>query len=237
MKIAFIIVAGGKGTRMQAEKPKQYLELYDKPIVMETVANVSRLLSKEDSLILVVPPEDQGFVQRMISHFFVRSRRFPRLKITGGGSTRAESVMNGLKQVPKDAEFVAVHDGVRPFVNASLFGRIMEALRDGHLAVLPALPSDDSVRIREGETYRVVPRSDVFRIQTPQVFRAEIFRQAYERYAREPDRTLTDDASVVSEYCGEEPFIVPGIHENIKITNPIDLEVAKVLVEHFDATL
>lgn len=237
MKISFIIVAGGKGTRMHAEKPKQYLELYDKPVIMETLANVSRQLENNDQVVLVVPPDDKRLVQRLVRHFFMRQERFPKVEVTGGGTTRAESVMNGLKCVPQDTDYISVHDGVRPFVNSSLFKRLFEAvMKDGHGSVLPALPSDDSIRIKEGEKYRVVPRNDVYRIQTPQIFEAKLFRKSYEAYAESPDTSLTDDASVVSEMSGIPPFIVPGLHENIKITNPVDLAIAKVIAGSFDAT-
>ena len=237
MKVSFIIVAGGKGTRMQSEKPKQYLELYDKPIIMETLANVSLQLQNDDQIILVVPPDDQGFVQRLVRHIFVQRRRFPRVEVTGGGATRAESVLNGLKLVPDSAEYIAVHDGVRPFVNHSLFSRLFDALLAGHPAVLPALPSDDSIRLKNGEDYKTIPRKEVFRIQTPQVFEASLFRKSYALYREAPDASLTDDASIVSEKGGVAPFVVEGLHENIKITNPVDLALAKVLAETFDPAL
>lgn len=236
MKITVIIVAGGKGTRMQADKPKQYLELYDKPILMETIANVSRQLQNDDRIIVVVPREDESFVRKLIRNIFVQRSHFPLVEVTGGGDTRAESVLEGLNATDSETEIIAVHDGVRPFVNASLFRRLMGAVKDGHGSVLPALPSDDSIRLKVGNDFKAIPRETVFRVQTPQVFDAALLRHAYRLYAETPDTTLTDDASIVSALTGEAPYVVEGLKENLKITNPVDLALAKIIAETFDAT-
>ena len=234
MNVAFVIVAGGKGTRMGADRPKQYLELDEKPVLIETVANVAYQLQNDDDVVVVVPPGDLDFVRMLIREFFVHRARSPRIQVTGGGETRAESVRKGLDAVPGRAEFVAVHDGVRPFVNASLISRLLGAAGAGARSVIPALPADDSIRLREGKIFRSVPRRDVFRVQTPQLFEASLLRTAYRRYAECPDPALTDDASIVSELCGVAPTIVEGLRENIKITTPTDLRLAQLIAEDFD---
>lgn len=237
MRVAFIIVAGGKGLRMKSDKPKQYLELKDKPIIIETIANVSRQLTHDDQVIVVVPPSDKSYAQKLLEHFYSHREKFPRIEIVGGGATRHESVAAGLEKVSPEMDYIAVHDGVRPFVTRSLFLRLFDALNSGNPSVLPALPSDESIRLRRGDSYDTFPREKVFRIQTPQVFRAELLRKAYATYTKESsNKNQTDDAGIVEYTCGVPPYIIEGIRENIKITNPVDLAIARVILDSFDAT-
>lgn len=217
--LSVIIVAGGKGSRMGSEIPKQYLELGDKPILVLTIAQLKNYLP-ESEFILVVPETDAPMVESLLAQHHLKG-----ITIAHGGSSRAESVCNGLKKAHGD--FVAIHDGVRPFVTDEMIRRITKTLATSE-AVIPAVSSVDSVRI--GDCYTIVPRDEVFLIQTPQCFKRELLINAYQQYFQKPNDYLTDDSSIVEYYVGVTPKIVEGERTNIKITTPMDLAIAEYIL-------
>ncbi|WP_161889451.1 2-C-methyl-D-erythritol 4-phosphate cytidylyltransferase [Pontibacter russatus] len=211
-----IIVAGGSGSRMQQELPKQFTEVAGKPVLMHTIERFYQY-NPEVRLIVVLPQTQLAVWQELCRrhHFTVGHIA------VAGGATRFASVKNGLEAVQGEA-LVAVHDGVRPFVETDTIKAAFEAAAIYGSAVV-VVPPKDSVRELTQEGSRSVPRANYKLVQTPQCFRAGILRRAYEQ----PEQGhFTDDASVV-EQLGEKIVLVEGSYRNIKITTPEDLVLAE----------
>ena len=224
MKKYIIVVAGGKGMRMGGEMPKQFQLLGDRPVVMVTLERL-HLMLPEVELIMVLPAEHFELWNELCAKY---EFAVP-VKLAMGGSTRFHSVQNGLAMI-EDSEdaVVGVHDGVRPFVSQKV---VEECFREAwiHGAAIPMIDLQDSLRHIVGVNgiTEVVPRDRYRLVQTPQVFRLSLLRKAYEQRFIE---SFTDDASVV-EALGENVAGVEGNRENIKLTTPFDLMVAKTLLE------
>ena len=221
-ELSVIIVAGGKGLRMESNLPKQYLMLHVKPILVWTIEHLYDAIDKsiDTEFILVHPKADEEYVTEIMSQYLKEGIE---LRYADGGSQRAESVQNGLDVA--SGAFVMVHDGVRPFVTKDLVNRIWNAKING--AVVPAMEPTDSVRILTEEgLYRSFPRGDVRLMQTPQLFERALLAKSYEGYFAQPDPSCTDDASIVELYSGLAPTIVEGEEYNLKITTPKDLALA-----------
>jgi len=221
MKKFAIIVAGGSGSRMATEIPKQFLELNGKPILMYTI-QVFYNFDPEIELILVLPETQQEFWRNLcLKHSLLIPHR-----IATGGENRFHSVKNGLELIDGDG-IVFIHDGVRPLVSHLTIERCFETARKFGNAI-PVLPVSESLRKLDGHKSKSVDRSQFFGVQTPQTFQTEqiltAFRQNY-------DPEFTDDASV-AEKAGFQIFMVEGNRENIKITNPIDLILAESLLRN-----
>ena len=224
MKKYLIVVAGGKGTRMGGEMPKQFQLLDGKPIIMITLERL-HAIDPTMQLILVLPAEHIELWKELCKEY---SFAVP-LLLTNGGSTRFHSVQNGLAQVDDIEEaLVGVHDGVRPFVSAKVLD---DCFREAwtHGAAIPMINVQDSLRhiVGVNGVTEVVPRDRYRLVQTPQIFKLSLLRRAYEQRFIE---SFTDDASVV-EALGEQVVGVEGNSENIKLTTPFDLMVAKTLIE------
>lgn len=220
-----IVVAGGKGQRMGGDMPKQFQLLGERPVLMVTL---ERLYSMDNTLklVLVLPQEHLGLWDELCLKY---SFSVP-VTVTVGGNTRFHSVQNGLAAIECSEEdaLVGVHDAVRPFVSQSVLDKAyQEAWNNG--AVIPMIELQDSLRhIIGGEgASETVPRDRYRLVQTPQVFKLALLRDAYsQRYVE----AFTDDASVV-EAMGERVFAVEGNRENIKLTTPFDMLVAKTLIQ------
>ena len=224
MKRYLIVVAGGKGMRMGGETPKQFQMLGNKPVVMVTLERL-HAIDPSMQLILVLPAEHMDMWMALCKQY---SFAVP-LLLAQGGSTRFHSVQNGLAQVDDiDEALVGVHDGVRPFVSPKVLDDCFcEAWIHG--AAIPMIDVQDSLRhiVGGNGVTEVVPRDRYRLVQTPQVFKLSLLRRAYEQRFVE---SFTDDASVV-EALGEQVVGVEGNRENIKLTTPFDLMVAKTLME------
>lgn len=215
MKKAVVIVAGGSGTRMGSEIPKQFLLLKGKPILVHTIERFYSYCN--DIQIVVVLPTGQIERWRQLcnEYNFTISHT-----ITQGGDTRYQSVKNGLALVADDA-IVGIHDGVRPLVSTAVIEKCYAEAATGK-AVIPAIAAIDSLRMVTANGSMAIDRSAIRLVQTPQVFLKSMIADAY----NQPYSPLfTDDASVV-EACGQPITLVDGNVENIKITNPIDLTIA-----------
>jgi len=219
MKRYGVIVAGGMGVRMGADRPKQFLEIGGKPILRHTV---ERFLAFDPAMeiILVLPAAQKDWWRG-----YCRESGFlERYTMVSGGITRFHSVQNALKYVGDDG-VVAVHDGVRPLISRLLLERLFEAA-ESHEAVIPVVSVVESVRRTEGDGSVPVSRDGLVLVQTPQVFGARLLKEAY----RQPfSPSFTDDASVV-ETTGENVHLVEGDRFNLKITTPDDLAVAAELL-------
>jgi 2-C-methyl-D-erythritol 4-phosphate cytidylyltransferase len=215
-----IIVAGGKGERMKAVVPKQFLEIKGRPILMHTL-EVFRNFDPEIQIVLVLPA-DQIDVWKSLckKHAFTLTHT-----IECGGSTRFHSVKNGLTAVSIPS-LVAVHDGVRPLVSVETISACFDAASEYGTAV-PVIDAIDSIRKITENGSVSVNRSEYKFVQTPQVFDGELLIKAYRQ---EFSENFTDDASVV-EAMGAKMHLVTGNRENIKITTEMDLILANQLMK------
>lgn len=224
MKTIVIIVAGGTGTRFGASTPKQFLELHGLPVLMHSILAVARALDDCDhDIIITLPTSQQDYWQQLCrKHAFAVQHR-----VVAGGETRWHSVKNALDSIdaPATVDVIAVHDGVRPLATAGLIRRVIDTARRCGSAI-PAVALNDSVRQVDGPLSRALDRSSLRAVQTPQAFVASLLLEAY----RQPyDKTFTDDASVV-EQMGHDVTLVEGDTANLKITRPIDLALAELLL-------
>lgn len=219
MKKYAVIVAGGTGTRMGSAIPKQFMLLNGKPVLLHTIETF--LSAYPDLQIILVLPaafEEQG------RQLILQSAAPSRIQMAFGGATRFHSVQNGLKMI-REASVVFVHDGVRCLVTEKLIKRCYEqALEKGN--AIPAVAVNDSIRMKEGNKTKVVDRSRLLAVQTPQTFLSDIILPAFEQPYEE---AFTDEATV-AEAAGYEVFMIEGEKENIKITQPADLLIAEQLI-------
>ena len=214
-----LIVAGGKGERMNADIPKQFLEIQGKPILMHTLEVFNRFDAKM-KLILVLPSVQIDLWKELcVKHNFTLNH-----EIIAGGQTRFQSVKNGLEAV-KTPALVAVHDGVRPLVSIETIARCFESAEKFDAAI-PVVDLVDSIRQVTENGSQSVDRNAFKLVQTPQVFDAELLLKAYEQ---EYTPLFTDDASVV-EALGTKIHLVEGNRENIKITTEFDLKMAESIM-------
>ncbi len=214
MRNAVIIVAGGKGLRMGGDIPKQFLVVDGMPILMHTISRFAEWDGTME-IVVVLPESQQQYWRELCQEYGFDIRH----TIATGGKERFHSVKNGLAVVPAECGLVAVHDGVRPYVSHETIARCFDAAgRYG--AAVPVTPVVETIRHIEPDGRSItVPRADYRLVQTPQVFRTDLLRRAYEQ---EFTTAFTDDASVV-EAMGIEVTLVEGNRENIKITTPADL--------------
>lgn len=220
MKKYILIVAGGKGLRMGADIPKQFLPIGGKPVLMRTIETFYKYDSSID-MILVLPVEQQDYWKSLCKEY---AFSLPH-RIVNGGNSRFHSVKNGLALVEGEG-LVGVHDGVRPFVSREVIGRCFSDA-EKKKAVIPVVGMVETVRHLLGTGSETVDRDAYKLVQTPQVFSISLLKEAYKQ---EYTPEFTDDASVV-EAMGASVSLVEGNRENIKLTTPFDLIVANALVE------
>ncbi len=222
MKKYAIIVAGGSGSRMKSQLPKQFLLLNGVPILMHTLLRFKQA-DAQIELILVLPQAHQAYWQSLCAEHAAIAEQIPH-RLVNGGASRFESSKNGLSVIDDAQALVAIHDGVRPFADANTINQSFEtALAVGSAVV--SVPSKDSIRVQG----KAVDRASVRLIQTPQTFQLSVLRQAFET---DELPIFTDDASVV-EHAGFAIHLIDGSYENIKITTPEDLWIAEVLDKRY----
>jgi len=221
MKKYAVIVAAGSGTRMGSSIPKQFLQLQNKPVLWHTVT--AFLKAFDDLEIKLVLPKGHFDKGHSIIQSTGESKRF---EIIEGGETRFHSVKNGLNTI-QDASIIFVHDGVRCLVSQDLIRRCYDiALKWGN--AIPAINSVDSLRMEKNEDHEIVDRNKIKIIQTPQTFRSDILKKAFEQEYRD---FFTDEASVV-ESTGIKINLIEGEEMNIKITRPFDILIAEKYLEN-----
>lgn len=212
-------MAGGSGRRMGAALPKQFMMLGNMPILGRTINRMREALPAAE-IVVVLPAEHIELWRNIAARFDIAQH-----KIATGGAERFHSVKNGIEALGADVETIAIHDGVRPLVSKKLIIKLVLEC-ENHNAVIPAVAPADSYRIIEGEGSRIIDRSLLRMIQTPQCFSAEALRQAYEQPF---SASFTDDASVM-EAAGHTITLIEGERENIKITTPSDITIAEAII-------
>lgn len=221
-RAAAIVVAGGSGTRFGGKVRKQYLRLGNKPILWWSLQAFEKSPSFV-AVVVVVPEVDVERVRRAVKSWRLRKVQM----VTAGGATRRESVSNGLRALSPESEYVAVHDAVRPLVMPHEIEKVLEVAVE-HRAAIAACPSRDTVKIAsgDGKIAQTPPRERVWLAQTPQIFARELLERAH---ASSPELIATDDAQLV-EGVGVPPVLVETSSENIKVTIPADLEIARMIL-------
>ncbi len=219
MKKFAVIVAGGSGSRMNNNIPKQFLNLQGKPVLFYTLKTF--LQAYEDlTIILVLPEEHIRVGQAVIDAYF----DYTRIQIAIGGPTRFHSVQNGLKLISEES-IVFVHDAVRCMASVGLVRRCYEeALEKG--SAIPVIGCKDSIRWISETGNEALERENIKMVQTPQTFHSKLILPAYRIDFKDK---FTDESSVIEAY-GLTVHLIPGEENNIKITRPVDLIIAEYLL-------
>lgn len=216
---AVIIVAGGTGSRMKSEVPKQFALLNNKPVIVHTIEKFLQF-DQEMQIVIAIRPEFTQEFEAIRTKFAL-----PPITLVNGGETRFHSVKNGLEKTNPACTVIAIHDAARPLVSQKT---IREAFQDAfkYGAAIPVVDVNESLREVDSLGSRAVNRKDYRVVQTPQCFRKDILLKAYKQdYLPE----FTDDATVV-ESDGNKIHLTEGNPENIKITYPHDLKLAAALL-------
>lgn len=215
-----IVVAAGVGSRFGSAMPKQYCLLDGRPVLMHTIDRMREALPQA-SISLVISKQMSDYWADLC-----RIHSFDSPVIVFGGATRSESVRNAVLSVTDTPEIVLVHDGARPLVDKACVLRVVDAMSSDVDGAIPAVAVSDSLRELHGDVSVAVDRSCYRAVQTPQAFD---FGKLYRAY-RDTDISFTDDASLM-EHCGHKAMVLTeGSVTNIKITNPVDLSIAQLLL-------
>lgn len=227
MHVTAILLAAGRGIRLQSKIPKPLVQINSRPVVIYSLEGLSTHPAVRD-IILVVNSGNRAAIIKQIKNY-----RIAKIKgIVSGGRRRQDSVLNGLKAIDRSTDFVLIHDAARPFIEKKLISDLIrEAGRSG--AAIPGVPvkaTIKSVKVSGYQSVRVVKtvdRSSLWEIQTPQVFKKDLLLQAYKKFG---SRDVTDDAMLV-EKLRARVKVVKGSDFNIKITTPEDLLIARALAK------
>jgi 2-C-methyl-D-erythritol 4-phosphate cytidylyltransferase len=222
-----IIVAGGSGLRMGSEIPKQFLPINGKPILIHTIEAFLQIPNLQ--VILVLPQKDIEYFNSQIKEFphslihqFTNS-----LIVEIGGSTRFQSVKNGLAQIKAESGIVAVHDGVRPLISREIIEKSFEIAYQEGSAVTSVMLKDSARIINEDGSNQAIDRTRYRLMQTPQTFRLDWMRDAF----NSPEQPFFTDCASVLEYAGYKINLIEGSYENIKITTPEDMALAEAILK------
>lgn len=243
MATAGIVLAGGKGSRMESDVPKQYMELLGKPLLYYSLKAFEE--SDVDRVVLVTAAGEEEYCREELVE------RFGFTKVTGivaGGAERYASVWKGLhclkEQTMRDTDgekeeqpeeipdYVLIHDGARPLVTAELINRMI-AETEQYEACVAGMPVKDTIQMTDGNgTITLTPKRDsLWTAQTPQSFSFSVVYDAYERLMKEEEINVTDDAMVVGLYHNIPIQMVRGSYKNIKVTTPEDLVLAELFLK------
>jgi len=222
-----VLLAGGVGTRVGRDRPKQLIEVAGRPIIEHTLAAFDRHPDVDEILVLMAP----GHLDPVRS--IIREGGYRKVTaLLEGAPTRSGTTMRALDAIPAGDGKVLLHDAVRPLVSPRIISDCFAAL-DTYAAVDVAIPSSDTIiEVTPENTIRLVPaRANLRRVQTPQGFRLPVIREAYSRARSDPAFEATDDCTVVLRYLPDVPiWVVPGDERNLKVTEPIDVYLADKLL-------
>ncbi len=222
-----IIVAAGQGTRMGGERAKQFLELAGAPVIIHTLRRFEQCATIA-ACVVVLPAAETHSFQTSIAEYKLRKL----IQVVAGGATRTESVARGLAALAdKKIIIVAVHDGVRPFVTADEIDRTVRAAERDGAALLVAPVVDTIKEVNAEQVTRTLARASLRRALTPQCFRYDLLRRAYE-YARTNNLDTTDCSALV-EQLGVAVTAIEGDPRNIKLTRREDFALAEILIKEF----
>ena len=222
MKVGVIIPAAGRGKRIGASVPKQFLEIQGEPLLHHTLTVFAycKLISY---VVLVMPRADVDEMGKdwLNKYKIVR-------EVVVGGEQRQDSVYNGFNSLEEKTDIVVVHDGVRPFTTPQMITATVEGAQQ-YGAAITAIPVSDTVKqVVDGFVKQTIPREGLWRVQTPQAFQYGLLQKAFKK-AKEDSYYGTDEGALI-EYLGKGVKIVPGSELNIKITRKEDLALGESLL-------
>lgn len=229
MKVSVIIPAAGLGTRMGRTSPekagisrKQFMLLNNSPILIHTIRKF--LSSSLVTEIVVALREDD---MKWANELFTSEALPSAVRVVTGGETRQQSVENALATLASDVDLVAVHDAVRPFVERTTIEQVIEEAAQSGAAIVGIVPIDTVKQVHRNKVRSTLPRERLILTQTPQVFRLDLLRRAFQK-ARQDMFVGTDESSLVERLEQMEVSVVMGTDRNIKITKPGDMELARL---------
>ncbi|MBO5699126.1 MAG: 2-C-methyl-D-erythritol 4-phosphate cytidylyltransferase [Bacteroidaceae bacterium] len=228
MKKIAILLAGGVGSRMRADRPKQFLEVNGKPILAHTI-DAFECNPLIDEIAIVAHPNHVNDVENLI-----RKANWQKVThVLPGGNERYDSSLAAIRAYEGQDVALLIHDAVRPLVSQRIITDVCTAINE-HQAVNITIPVVDTiVQVHGGTMHAVPPRHTLQRVQTPQAFRLNVITEAYRRALADPAFAATDDCSVVFRYMPEVPIvIVPGEERNIKVTHPDDIKLIEKILEN-----
>lgn len=241
MTIAAVLTAAGSGSRLGLDLPKAVVPVAGHPLVVHAARALLAARAADGSavaqLVVTAPAAHLDEIAALLGDVVATATTDVRLDVVGGGRTRQESVAAGLAELADDVDLVLVHDAARPFAPTSLVERVVDAVRAGHVAVVPGLPVVDTVkRVGAGDATgrpvrETVPRVDLVAIQTPQGFDRDVLERAHavgSGRASDEATAASDDAGLV-EAAGVAVWVVPGDERAAKVTTARDLLVAQAL--------
>ncbi len=226
-KVTAVVLAAGRGSRMETQVKKQYLELEGRPLICHALEAFEK--SPVDQVVLVSGAGEEEFCEKEI----VKAGGFKKVTaVVAGGEERYHSVYEGLKAA-EGCDDVLIHDGARPCVTVEIIQAAMEgAARHG--ACVVGMPVKDTIKIvdQEGNASYTPERSSMWLVQTPQAFSYEVVRRAYDLLFQDPfaQKGITDDAMVVETMTSQKVRLITGSYQNIKVTTPEDLEIAGIFL-------
>ncbi|GBE26677.1 2-C-methyl-D-erythritol 4-phosphate cytidylyltransferase [bacterium BMS3Bbin03] len=226
-----LIPAAGSGSRMGNDIKKQYLRIGQKPILFYTLRQFDRCGAIEE-IILAVPEEELAFVaSEIVDRYHIHKVK----KIVAGGRERQDSVRAAFNAIDNTPDLVMIHDGIRPFVTAEiLINAVQKTAELG--ATVAGIPVAATIkRVVDGEITGTLKRDELWEIQTPQTFRFDWLKRAFEK-AEAENFYATDDAGLL-EHAGFTVYAIPGSRLNVKITHPDDLKLAEFLANEFGTIL
>ena len=225
MRVTAIVPSAGKGARLKSKIKKPYIKLNDKPILAYTLKALSRNKNIREILVAVSRDKIEKAQKEIIEKYGIKKAR-----LVTGGKERSDSVYNALKAVSDDADYILIHDGIRPFITDELIESLLnQASRFG--AAISAVPVKPTLKFAGRDRFiKDTPSREYFwEAQTPQVFKKDLIVKAY-KLARKKNIRATDDSMLV-ERMGVRPKIVMGSYSNIKITTKEDLELARIIIK------
>jgi 2-C-methyl-D-erythritol 4-phosphate cytidylyltransferase len=228
MRVSVILPAAGLGTRMGREKSgtsrKQFMLLEGAPILIHTIRKFLRCPSVAE-IVVALRAEDMDWARGLIHHEHPQKP----VHVVEGGETRQQSVENALASLNPEPDLVAVHDAVRPFIDTELVERVIAEAAACGAAIVGIVPVDTVKRVQRNKIRSTLPREHLVLAQTPQVFRFDLLKGAFEQAQRD-SFTGTDEASLVERLEQAEVSVVQGSDRNIKITKPSDMELARLFL-------
>lgn len=221
--VVAVLLAGGMGTRLGGDLPKQLVSVDGRTILEHSLAALHDH-PEVDEVLVVMAPGHESAAEALVADF-------PKVSaVIEGGETRTASTRRALAHLGEEERLVLFHDAARPLLTGRIVSDCIAALRT-HRAVAVAVPSSDTLLEvdQEGRVRGIPPRAGLQRAQTPQGFHLSVIREAYARAGDDVD--ATDDCAVVLRHLPEEPIVVvPGDDENLKVTRPVDLAIAETLL-------
>lgn len=227
-KVSAIVLSAGRGRRMQSDISKQYIEIYNKPIIYYTLKAFQE--SVVDEIILVTGIDEMEDVKRDIVDKYALDKV---VTITAGGKERYDSVINGLECITHNGK-VLIHDGARPLIKVQHINNIVDSVIK-YSACVAAMPVKETIKIADSKGYvsSTPDRRFVWQIQTPQAFDVGLIKNAYKRMKEADDITITDDAMVVEKYTDVRVKLVKTDYENIKVTTQDDMALLREVLSKY----